>query len=132
MSSSNVATGTTSSAQQQGIPEENNGSSVRPERATQEDWEDEKASNQAVLQGLVERLHDKGEKEVLRVLKVGTLISDAVAECSFGQAIEFDKRLASSFPRLQINRDIRDRILELALEDEGGIADGTPWMSSGR
>jgi hypothetical protein len=35
-----------------------------------EDWEDEKVIEEAALQGLVERLQDKGEKEVARVLKV--------------------------------------------------------------
>lgn len=37
---------------------------------TKEDWEDEAAMEQAALQILVDRLHDKGEKEVARVLKV--------------------------------------------------------------
>lgn len=35
-----------------------------------EDWEDEKAMEEAALQALVDRLHDKGEKEVSRVIKV--------------------------------------------------------------
>ena len=34
------------------------------------DWEDEKVIEGAALQAMVDRLHDKGEKEVARVLKV--------------------------------------------------------------
>ena len=44
------------------------GGSIAPEHI-KEDWEDEKAAEEVVLQALVERLHDKGEKEVARVLK---------------------------------------------------------------
>ena len=39
-----------------------------PEGQT-EDWEDEKLAEQAALQQLVDRLHEKGEKEVSRILK---------------------------------------------------------------
>lgn len=36
----------------------------------QEDWEEDKGSQEdAALQGLVERLQDKGEKEIARILK---------------------------------------------------------------
>lgn len=41
--------------------------------ATKEDWEDDKSFEETALQGLVERLHDKGEKEVARVLKADHL-----------------------------------------------------------
>lgn len=34
------------------------------------------------------------------------------------KTIEFDKRLAASFPKLEINQDIRDRVLALALEED--------------
>ncbi|KAK4689978.1 ATP-dependent RNA helicase DHX29, partial [Tremellales sp. Uapishka_1] len=67
-----------------------------------EDWDDEKSIEEAHLQGIVDRLHDKGEKEVARVIK----------------AIEFDKRLALSFPKLDVNTAIRDQALALALVDE--------------
>lgn len=85
-----------------------------------DDWEDEKSSEELALQELVERLHEKGEKEVSRILKVcpsrdwhhGHLSLTAM------QAIGFDKRLASSFPKLEINQDIRDRVLQLALQEE--------------
>ncbi|WWD17179.1 hypothetical protein CI109_101617 [Kwoniella shandongensis] len=68
----------------------------------QADWDDEEAIERAALQSLVEKLHDKGEKEVSRIVK----------------AIEYDRRLATSFPKLEINQNIRDRVLELALEEE--------------
>lgn len=35
-----------------------------------EDWEDEALAEQVALQALVDRLHEKGEKEVSRVVKV--------------------------------------------------------------
>lgn len=38
-----------------------------------EDWEDERAIEDAALQGLVDRLHEKGEKEVNRIIKVSTV-----------------------------------------------------------
>ncbi|ORY32822.1 P-loop containing nucleoside triphosphate hydrolase protein [Naematelia encephala] len=82
--------------------------------AVKEDWDDEKAIEEAALQALVDRLHEKAEKEVVRILKT----------------IEFDKRLAASFPKLEVNQNIRDRVLELALEeagdDDGKEADALP------
>ncbi|WVQ80786.1 hypothetical protein IAT38_002891 [Cryptococcus sp. DSM 104549] len=66
------------------------------------DWEDDAALEKEALQALVDKLHDKGEKEVARVIK----------------AIEFDRRLAASFPKLQVDESLRDRVLELALEEE--------------
>ena len=36
-----------------------------------QDWEDEKADEVAALQSLVDRLQEKGDKEVSRILKVG-------------------------------------------------------------
>ena len=97
-------------------------------KPVENDWEDEKVIEEAALQAMVERLHDKGEKEVARVLKVrspfeiGSEKGNANLHCS--QSIEYDKRLAASFPRLEINQDIRDRVLELALEDERGANPG--------
>ena len=84
-----------------------------------EDWEDEKHAEEALLQALVDRLDDKGEKEVARVLKVSSPVCDVSRCAEFAQTIEFDKRLSASFPKLEINRDTRDRVLALALEDEG-------------
>lgn len=46
------------------------GQAEQPVQSVKEDWEDEKAIEEAALQSLVERLHDKGVKEVSRVLKV--------------------------------------------------------------
>lgn len=40
------------------------------ENHLKDDWEDEKLAEENVFQGLVERLHEKGEKEVVRILKV--------------------------------------------------------------
>ncbi|KAK8864514.1 hypothetical protein IAR55_001764 [Kwoniella newhampshirensis] len=68
----------------------------------QADWDDEGAIERAALQSLAEKLHEKGEKEVSRIIK----------------AIEYDRRLATSFPKLEINQNIRERVLELALEEE--------------
>lgn len=88
---------------------------------TKEDWEDEKGAEELALQELVERLHEKGEKEVSRILKVclKTIQSQLLEPAlTLSQAIEFDERLASSFPKLEINQDIRDRVLQLALEED--------------
>ena len=94
-------------------------STGRPDDAAaegaKEDWEDERAVEDAAMQTLVERLHEKGEKEVSRVLKVRQMPGLAKL---IKQAIEYDKRLAVSFPRLDINPDIRQRILDLALDDD--------------
>jgi ATP-dependent RNA helicase DHX29 len=38
--------------------------------AKAEDWETEKSEDELKIQGLVDRLHDKAEKEVARVIKV--------------------------------------------------------------
>ncbi|OXB39837.1 DEAH box polypeptide 36, partial [Cryptococcus neoformans] len=62
----------------------------------------EESAEEVALQGLVDRLQDKAEKEVARIVK----------------AIEYDRRLAVSFPKLDINQAIRDTALELALEEE--------------
>ncbi|RXK37048.1 hypothetical protein M231_05636 [Tremella mesenterica] len=82
-----------------------------------EDWEDESLIRENFLQVLVDKLHDKGEKEVVRILKT----------------IEYDKRLSATFPSLDFNTDIRQRILELALEEEtgGGEEDKTKTISAG-
>ncbi|KIR55599.1 DEAH box polypeptide 36 [Cryptococcus gattii Ru294] len=66
------------------------------------DWEHEESAEEIALQSLVDRLQDKAEKEVTRIVK----------------AIEYDRRLAASFPKLDINQAIRDTALELALEEE--------------
>jgi hypothetical protein len=44
--------------------------STEASQPEKEDWEDEKAVEQAALQSLVDKLHEKGEKEVSRILKV--------------------------------------------------------------
>ncbi|ODN94181.1 DEAH box polypeptide 36 [Cryptococcus wingfieldii CBS 7118] len=70
--------------------------------AKKEDWEDDDATERNALQGFVDKLHEKGEKEVVRVIK----------------AIEFDQRLGASFPKVEINQSLRDQALETALEEE--------------
>ncbi|KAL7421927.1 hypothetical protein Q5752_003699 [Cryptotrichosporon argae] len=80
--------------------------------AAKDEWDDDAAIQVAELQALVDRLHDKGEKEISRIVK----------------AIEYDKRFALSFPKLEINPRIRDAILALALEEEtpaAGLAPAT-------
>ncbi|EAL23696.1 hypothetical protein CNBA3430 [Cryptococcus deneoformans B-3501A] len=73
------------------------------------DWEHEEGAEEAALQSLVDRLQDKAEKEVARIVK----------------AIEYDSRLAASFPKLDINQAIRDTALELALEEEKAACQDT-------
>ncbi|OCF41878.1 DEAH box polypeptide 36 [Kwoniella heveanensis CBS 569] len=67
--------------------------------ATAADWEDEGALERAALQSLVDRLHEKGEKEVNRIIKT----------------IEYDRRLALSFPTLDIPEDITREVLDVKL-----------------
>jgi hypothetical protein len=43
------------------------------------DWEDEKYAEEHSLQQLVDRLHDKGEKEVSRIVKVRAFVDEADA-----------------------------------------------------
>lgn len=83
-----------------------------------EDWEIEVSPEEAALQAVFERLQDKGEKEVMRALKV-SLVRILTLEIDEPQAIEFDRRMALSFPKLEINRNIRDEILAFALEEDG-------------
>lgn len=85
--------------------------------AIKEDWEDEAFAEQTALQSLVDRLHEKGEKEVSRIVKVGPHFSYLVAQAKGAQAIEYDKRLSSSFAPLRMNESIRDQVLSLALQD---------------
>lgn len=42
----------------------------QPTNGIKEDWEDEALAQQQALQGLVDRLYEKGEKEVSRIIKV--------------------------------------------------------------
>ncbi len=42
----------------------------KPNQKPKEDWEVEKSAEEIALQSLVDRLHDKAEKEASRVIKV--------------------------------------------------------------
>ncbi|WVQ72381.1 hypothetical protein IAR50_001933 [Cryptococcus sp. DSM 104548] len=76
--------------------------------ANKEDWEDDEAIERNTLQGYVDKFHEKGEKEVVRVIK----------------AIEFDQRLGAAFPKVEINQSLRDQVLKTALEEEqSGLTD---------
>ena len=73
------------------------------------------------LQGLVERLQDKVEKEIVRTVKV----RPALLECEWGmheqpyiQAIEQERRFSETLLRLELDPRFVDRILELGLEYE--------------
>jgi len=44
---------------------------IQPVPSADADWEDEKSIEEIELQSLVDRLHDKGEREVARIIKVG-------------------------------------------------------------
>ncbi|WRT66497.1 uncharacterized protein IL334_003456 [Kwoniella shivajii] len=77
------------------------------------DWEDEGSIERASLQSLVDRLHDKGEKEVARIIK----------------AIEYDRRLATSFPRLELAEDVREEVINRVLEEEKLMSDGSSQAS---
>ncbi|WVR06931.1 hypothetical protein IAU60_003967 [Kwoniella sp. DSM 27419] len=88
----------------------------RPLQAdTKADWDDEEAIERATLQTLVDKLHDKGEKEVNRIVK----------------AIEFDRRMASSLPRLDIDERIRDEVLRLADDQIQAAPAGPIVVASG-
>ncbi|ORX35792.1 P-loop containing nucleoside triphosphate hydrolase protein [Kockovaella imperatae] len=69
-----------------------------------EAWEVAESSEQVGLQAVVDRLQAKANRDVEQIIK----------------AIEFDSRLARSFQKLEANSDIRDRILDFALEEENG------------
>ncbi|KAI5452547.1 hypothetical protein NCC49_000709 [Naganishia albida] len=60
------------------------------------DWEDDAKLEQGVYQGYVERLQDKGDREVAKILKT----------------IDFDKRTKKGYIRLDIEPSLRDEILE--------------------
>lgn len=87
-----------------------------------EDWEEEVSAEEAALQAIFERLQDKGEKEIARVIKVGSSMFWCL-DANISQSIEFDRRLALSFPKLELNQGIRDQILAFALdEDDPNVA----------
>jgi ATP-dependent RNA helicase DHX29 len=54
--------------QKENVASESNGADMGAPRAA--DWEDERLDENSALQSLVDRLHDKGEKEVNRIIKV--------------------------------------------------------------
>ena len=81
-----------------------------------DDWDDDAAVESQELQGYIDRLQDRGEREVVRILKVRSAIN--APNPAEDQTIEYEKRLAASFPSLDINPEIRERILAMALEDE--------------
>nr|XP_019046467.1 DEAH box polypeptide 36 [Kwoniella bestiolae CBS 10118]OCF25397.1 DEAH box polypeptide 36 [Kwoniella bestiolae CBS 10118] len=78
------------------------------------DWEDEGAIEKAALQSLVDKLHEKGEKEVSRLIKT----------------IEYDRRLATSFPKLELDEKVRDEVLDLAFLENGKIAEDTSQITT--
>jgi len=43
---------------------------IQPHSNVKDDWEDEKSAEEIALQSLVDRLHEKGEREVTRIVKV--------------------------------------------------------------
>lgn len=49
-----------------------NGAASSGQATAKEDWEDEGLAEQNALQALVDRLHEKGEKEVSRIVKVSS------------------------------------------------------------
>ncbi|RSH86900.1 uncharacterized protein EHS24_005178 [Apiotrichum porosum] len=81
-------------------------------------WDDDHAIETAVYQALVDRLQEKGEKEVTRVIKL----------------VEYEKRFATTFPRLEINPKVRDEALLYAVQDyedaEGTAVKGLEPSSS--
>lgn len=76
-------------------------------------WDNDQTLEQAVLQGLVDRLQERSDKEVSRVLKVGHRHSTSLTL----KAIEFDARFAASFPRLTMDERTRSEILSYAIQD---------------
>ncbi|GHJ89786.1 hypothetical protein NliqN6_6188 [Naganishia liquefaciens] len=60
------------------------------------DWEDDSKLEEGIYQGYVERLQEKGDREVAKILK----------------AIDFDKRMIKGYIRLDIDPSLRDEILE--------------------
>ncbi|KAJ9118279.1 hypothetical protein QFC22_004190 [Naganishia vaughanmartiniae] len=60
------------------------------------DWEDDSKLEQGIYQGYVERLQEKGDREVAKVMK----------------AIEFDRRTNRGYINLDVEPSLRDEILE--------------------
>jgi hypothetical protein len=121
-SSTGPTPGVSTPAESSGQPNGSVAGDAQAGEAVKEDWEDEHAAEEAVLQVLVDRLHDKGEKEVTRILKVSCSSSRIAG--SDVQAIEYDKRFAGGFPRLQVNEAIRDRVLDFARQEKKMTHDG--------
>lgn len=96
-----------------------------PPKAGADDWDSEHAIDDAIYQGLVDRLQEKADKEVSRVVKVCLSPADCDADW---QALDQEKRFAASFPRLLINDNVRDQVLQYAQKDFSG-EDSTlkPW-----
>ncbi|WVN88411.1 uncharacterized protein L203_103620 [Cryptococcus depauperatus CBS 7841] len=74
------------------------------------EWDDDEVLEQNALQTLVDRLQEKGEKEVTRIIK----------------GIELDRRLASSFPDVMFDKNLRDEALEMALGAEKAASLDSP------
>ncbi|KAJ9126395.1 hypothetical protein QFC24_002133 [Naganishia onofrii] len=60
------------------------------------DWEDDPKLEEGIYQGYVERLQERGDREVAKIMK----------------AIEFDRRTNKSYINLDIEPSLRDQILE--------------------
>jgi ATP-dependent RNA helicase DHX29 len=91
----------------------------------------EKAAEQ-VLQNLVEKLQEKTEKEINRTFKVYfSMLLDPICVdfatdlINFAEAIEFDRRVAKSLPRLDFDPILRNRVLKLVREEKAQTDDGT-------
>ncbi|CAK9781148.1 P-loop containing nucleoside triphosphate hydrolase protein [Cutaneotrichosporon oleaginosum] len=80
---------------------------------TGDDWESEQAIEDGIYQALVDRLQEKADKEVSRIVK----------------SLEQEKRWAASFPPLRINDHVRDQALQYAREDLGGEDAGSKSLS---
>lgn len=81
------------------------------------DWEEDSKLEEGIYQGYVERLQEKGDREVTKILKVGSgwcyaQILVAVYRYPALQAIEFDKRTNKGYIRLDVDPALRDEILD--------------------
>jgi ATP-dependent RNA helicase DHX29 len=96
-------------------------STVAPPTSGGDDWDSEQAIDDAIYQGLVDRLQEKADKEVSRVIKV---CLTPVGMDADWQSLDQEKRWADSFPRLLINDNIRDQVLQYAQKDLNGDDSG--------
>ncbi|BEJ01119.1 hypothetical protein CcaverHIS631_0509760 [Cutaneotrichosporon cavernicola] len=98
------------SAGQDGQPPSD--AAATPAMTIADDWDSEQAIDDALYQGLVERLQEKADKEVTRLVK----------------SLDQEKRFAASFPPLRINDNVRDQVVQYAKEDLCGEGSAVkPW-----